>query len=114
MAAPTFAARLREAFELRNVGGNMARVALLMRTTGCCKRTGLRWLSGKTAPRHGDDVVRIAAALDVDPSWLAGVANESPLLAACVRRFLSLAPEMQIEAVRLLDRLAIDADRARA
>lgn len=108
-----FSERLETACTLRKVGGTMARVALLMNATGCCRGTALRWLSGRTTPAHGEQIVRIAGALDVDPSWLVGVASQSPLLAALTRKFLSLPPELQIEAVSLLDRLAINAEPAR-
>lgn len=103
-----FARRLGEACILRNIGGTMARAVLLMSITGCSRRTALRWITGQATPYHGNHIVRIAAALDVDASWLAGVANQSPMLAALVRKFSSLTPEMQLEAVCLIDRLALD------
>lgn len=89
----------------------MARAGLLMRITGCSKRTALRWIAGQTTPHHGNNIVRIAAALDVDASWLTGDTNQNPMLAALVRKFSSLTPEMQLQAVCLVDRLAQDGAR---
>lgn len=91
----------------------MARAELLMNATMCSRRTALRWISGHTTPGRGEQIVRIAGALDVDPSWLVGVSNQSPLLAVLTRKFLGLPPEMQIEAVQMLDRLAVAAQSAR-
>lgn len=106
-----FASRLGEACVLRSIGGTMARAGLLMSVTGCSRRTALRWLTGQSTPYHGNHLVRIAGALDVDAAWMAGATNQSPMLAALVRKFSTLAPELQLEAVRLIDRLAPDVER---
>lgn len=84
----------------------MARVMLLKVATGCSQRTALRWLTGKATPQRGVQILQIAAALDITPSRLAGVTSESPILAVVVRKFMSLTPDQQLEAVCLLDRLA--------
>lgn len=91
----------------------MARVELLMSVTKCSRGTALRWLGGKTVPQNGVEIVRIAGALDVDPSWLAGVAASDPLLSTLTRAFMRLPQELRIEAVLHLDRLALNADRAK-
>lgn len=103
----SFSERLRQAFALRGINTTMARVDKLILATGCSRRTALRWLSGGAMPGRGNHIVQIATALDVDPAWLAGAANKNPMLAAFTRKFLQISPELQLEAVRLLDRLGV-------
>ncbi len=105
MTTSTFNERLRHAFELRQVKRTTDRVSNLMSATGCARRTALRWLGGRTTPRLGADVIKIAAALDVDAGWLSGNAHDNALLAAVVRKFARLPPELQVDLLLQIERL---------
>lgn len=61
-----FAARLKEAMELRNI-----KQAQLAQKCGIGKSSISTYLKGKYFPKY-DSIVKLANSLDVSPKWLAG------------------------------------------
>lgn len=101
-----FADRLKTAMQRSNVTS-----AQLAKQTGIGRSSISQWLSSKYVAKH-DKVVTLASALEVDPEWLLGMAEQPEPVVATTPAVANVTPAVAPELTAIWEQLT-EPDRAK-